>query len=365
MDAPATHCVCGSPLFARYDLGAVSEEAKRGEFPTEVNSMWRYAQLLPVKSPSFVTTLGEGWTPLILTRRLGKHFGLKILMMKDETQNPTSSFKDRGLCVAVSKHLELGSKAFALPSAGNAGVSVSAYCAAAGVPAHVFMPSDSPQQFFRLCELYGANTYSVEGNISDCAKRMKETAGEWTDLSTTKEPYRVEGKKTILFEIAENLNWAFPDSIICPTGGGTAVIGIWKAIEELRGAGLVNDRPPKLYAVQSQLCAPLVSAFEQEREDVEPWPDPQTSALGLRVPRPFAGRLILRAIRQSKGSALAVSEEEISEMQNSASKMEGVEVGPEPAAALAGLRRLVEDGQVGDDEQVVVLNTGPASRYWS
>jgi threonine synthase len=227
------------------------------------------------------------------------------------------------------------------------------------------MPSDTPSGFFKACEMFGADTHRVDGNISDCAKAMKSAGGTWTDLSTTKEPYRVEGKKTLAFEMAEQLNWVWPDAVVCPTGGGTAIVGTWKGVDELRSVGLVVSNRPRLYAVQSSSCAPVVRAFEEGLSSVEAWSDPQTYALGLRVPKPFAGKLILRAIRQSEGSAIAVGEQEIQEMQRLASRMEGIEFGPESAAGLAGLRRLVETGEVSSDEQVVVLNTGTVSRYWT
>jgi len=213
-DTSATYCVCGGALFAVYDIAGVREEIDSGTFPTKMNSMWRYSQLLPVKSPSYIISLGEGWTPLLLSRQLGKHLGLRMLRIKDEAQNPTGSFKDRGLCTAISKNLELGAKSFALPSAGNAAVSTSAYCAAAGVPAHIFMPDDTPEPFFESCQLFGAETVRVSGTISEAGQEMRKRNGDWMDLSTTKEPYRVEGKKTIGFEISEQMGWKVPDAII-------------------------------------------------------------------------------------------------------------------------------------------------------
>jgi threonine synthase len=325
--------------------------------------MWRYSQLLPVKSPSFIVSLGEGWTPLSLSRRLGRHLGLKILRIKDEAQNPTLSFKDRGLCAAISKHLELGSNAFALPSAGNAGISTSAYCAAAGVPAHVFMPTETPKAFFQVCETFGAEVVKVDGTLSDSATEMSKRNGDWMDLSTTKEPYRVEGKKTLGFEIAEQLGWKVPDAIICPTGGGTALIGIWKAFDELEAIGLVGNERPRMYAAQSGACAPVVRAVEKNAEEIEPWSNGNTIAYGLRVPSPFAGHLILNAIRRSGGSAVAVAEQEIEPSRRMAALMEGLEICPEAAVGLAGLRNLIESGEIDYSEDVVLLNTGSGSRY--
>ncbi len=360
----ATFCVCGSPLFAVYDLFSVIEDIQREQFPTEVNSMWRYSQLLPVKSPSFIYSLGEGWTPLTSTRRLGKHLGLRFLSIKDEAQNPTGSFKDRGLCVAISKHLELGSTSFALPSAGNAAVSTSAYSAAGGAECHIFMPSDTPEPFFHDCIIYGAETARVNGNISDCGKAMRKAEGEWTDLSTTKEPYRVEGKKTLAFEIAEQMGWKVPDAIICPTGGGTALIGIWKGLDELEALGLIESKRPRMYAAQSAGCAPIVRAIEQRSEEIQPWQISETEALGLRVPSPFAGRLILAAIRQSGGGAVAVAEQEIEPCHRMAARMEGMDFCPEAAVGLAGIRNLVEMGEIDFDEEIVLLNTGSGARYY-
>ncbi|MHA2352291.1 MAG: threonine synthase [Candidatus Thorarchaeota archaeon] len=362
-ERPAMYCVCGSPLFASYDIASVREDIARNEFPSNANSMWRYSQLLPVKSPSCIVSLGEGWTPLILSRRLGKHLGLQMLRIKDEAQNPTTSFKDRGLCAAVSKHYELGATAFALPSAGNAAVSTSAYAAAAGLKAFIFMPNDTPFGFFSQCELFGAVTTRVEGTISDAGAEMKKQNRDWIDLSTTKEPYRIEGKKTLGFEISEQTGWSVPDAIICPTGGGTAIIGIWKAFEELEAIGLIGSDRPKMFAAQSGGCAPIVRAVEKGTDEIEPWVNGETEALGLRVPSPFAGRLILNAIRQSGGDAVAVAEQDIEPTRRMASKLEGLDICPETAVGICGLSNLVESGKIDYDEDVVLLNTGSGARY--
>lgn len=363
-EASLTFCVCGSPLFAAYDLFSVIEDIQREIFPSKINSMWRYSQLLPVKSPSFIFSLGEGWTPLITTRRLGKHFGLRLLSIKDEAQNPTGSFKDRGLCVAISKHVELGAESFALPSAGNAAVSTSAYSAVAGADCNIFMPADTPAPFFYDCIAYGAETTAVEGTIADAGNEMRKHGGDWTDLSTTKEPYRVEGKKTLAFEIAEQLGWRVPDAIVCPTGGGTALIGIWKGLGELEALGLIDEKRPRMYAAQSAGCAPIVRAIEQGSKDVEPWRNSETNAVGLKVPSPFAGRLILAAIRQSGGGAVAVAEQEIEPCHRIAARMEGLNICPEAAVGLAGVRNLVEMGQIDYDEEIILLNTGSGARYY-
>ena len=362
-DSIKTICVCGSPLLAVYDLAGVQEEVASGEFPSEMNSMWRYSQLLPVKSPSFIISLGEGWTPLLISRHLGKHLGLRMLRIKNESQNPTGSFKDRGLCTAISKNLELGAKSFALPSAGNAAVSTSAYCAAADVPSNIFMPEDTPEPFFEACKLFGAEIFRVPGTISDAGQEMRNKNGNWMDLSTTKEPYRVEGKKTIGFEISEQMGWDVPDAIICPTGGGTAILGIWKAFEELESVGLIGKERPRMYAAQSGGCAPIVRAIEKGTDDIEPWVNGNTKALGLRVPNPFAGRLILNVIRNSGGGAVAVAEQDIDPIRRMTGKFEGLDICPESAVGIAGLHNLIESGAIDYDEEIVLLNTGAGYRY--
>lgn len=363
VDRIVGYCACGSPLLAKYDTDSVREIVSSRKFPSSVSSMWRYAELLPVRSWSSVVSLGEGWTPMLSSRGLARNLGMQRVFIKDESRNPTFSFKDRGLCVAISKHIELGAVSFALPSAGNAAVSMCAYCAAAGVRAHVFMPADTPPVFFRECEMYGAETMRVPGTIADCGTRMKKLAGDWVDLSTTREPYRVEGKKTIGFEISEQLGWNAPDAVICPTGGGTAIVGIWKAFNELEEIGLAGNKRPRLYAIQTEGCAPVVRAIENGQDDIELWQECRTRALGLRVPKPFAGQLILRAIRESGGSALSVSESAIDSMRDAVARAEGLNVCPETAVACLGLKRLIELGKVQTDENVVVLNTGAGYRY--
>ncbi len=359
----ANLCKCGSTLFAVYDIGEAAGYVGRGEFPSSIRSLWRYSQMLPVLSAKHVISLGEGWTPLLLLRGLTEYIGVTDLAVKDETRNPTFSFKDRGMSVTISKHIELGCNAFVLPSAGNAAVALSAYSAASGASAQVFMPTDTPIQFAKACEAYGTQVNLVDGTISDCATVMRKNIRESIDLSTTREPYRVEGKKTIAFEIAEQMGWTVPDAIICPTGGGTAIIGIWKGMNELEQLGLIDDRRPRLYAVQSATCAPIVDAIERGLEVHEPWSDPRTRALGLRVPSPFAGRLILRAIRETRGGAISVTDEEMQEMQTNGTRLSGLDIGPESAVGLAGLKKLVSRGIIEPDETVVVLNTGTAMRY--
>ncbi len=357
-------CDCGSPLFVIYHMRVVEEAMRVDLFPTGVNSLWRYSMLLPLRSPQYVITLGEGWTPLIQAPRLSEHYGLRMLRVKCESQNPTGSFKDRGLSVTVSRHVELGCDKFALPTAGNAGVALSAYCARAGVRCRVYMPEDTPDRFVKECERYGAEVFRVEGTISECRAAMIAESPDFVDLSTTREPYRVEGKKTIGFEIAEQLEWNMPDVIVCPTGGGTALLGIWKAIGELRALGLMDKHDgPRLVAAQSEHCAPVVRAVERGDSQVETWEGPETAALGLRVPSPFAKKLIPKAIRQTKGTAVAVAENDMWEAQRLAAKLEGLDIGPEAAVGLAGIGNLVEAGEIDPDEEVVLLNTGGSARY--
>ncbi len=364
-DSVVTYCQCGSPLFAVYDTGRVAELFSRGEFPTHKRSMWRYGALLPVRSPQYVVSLGEGWTPLLRMERLGRHIGLQGLRVKDEGRNPTASFKDRGMSASVSKHLELGREHFVLPSAGNAAVSLSAYCAYAGVHATVFMPEDTPSPFVSECKMYGAEVVLVTGTISNCGAQLRRQAREgWTPLSTTKEPYRVEGKKTIIFEIAEQLGWRLPAAVVCPTGGGTAIVAAHKALQELRAIGAVEDPGTRLYAVQTEACSPIVEAYNNGTDDVAACHRPGlTTAYGLRVPQPFAGRLILRALRDTGGRAVAVPERDIEEMRSAVGRLGGLNICPESAAGLTGLRALVEAGDIDPSEEVVVLNTASAARY--
>jgi threonine synthase len=360
----ASYCDCGSPLLVKYDTDELILQIQLEQFPSNQNSLWRYSRILPVVNSKFIFSLGEGWTPLLKSRRLGEDLGMKNLYIKDESRNPTLSFKDRGLCVAISKHLELGASSFALPSAGNAAISMSAYSAAAGVTANVFMPVTTPSSFIEACGLYGAEVVKVKGTISECGAEMKKSGGSWTDLSTTKEPYRVEGKKTLGYEICEQLNWQIPDVIICPTGGGTAIIGIWKAFNEMEALGLIETERPRLFASQVEGCAPVVKAVNENLEDIQPWDKPEeTSAYGLRVPSPFAGKLILNAISSTNGGAVPVSENEIMPMRKIAARLDGLDICPEAAVAIAGLQKLVESDELDSSDTVIMLNTASGIRY--
>lgn len=359
-----SYCECGSPLLVKYDIDTIRQCIQTEPFPLKLNSMWRYSRILPISNTQFQYSLGEGWTPLLNSRRLGEELGMKKLYIKDESRNPTLSFKDRGLCVAVSKYMELGASGFALPSAGNAAISMSAYSATAGATANVFMPDSTPESFIEACELYGAEVVKVEGTISNCGAEMKKQGKNWIDLSTTKEPYRVEGKKTLGYEICEQFNWKVPDVIMCPTGGGTAIIGIWKAFNEMEALGLIGTKRPRLFAAQVEGCAPIVNAVQERLEDIIPWENPdETSAYGLRVPSPFAGKLILNAIRSTNGGAVSVPEFDITPMCKFAARSEGLDICPEAAIAVAGLRKLIESNIVDSNDTIIVLNTASGIRY--
>lgn len=313
-------------------------------------------------------TLHEGFTPLIDSRWVGESLGLSRLCFKDESYNPTGSFKARGLAVAVSKARELGVTEIALPSAGNAGSAAAAYAARAGMKCHVFMPKDTPAPFVSECRAYGADVRLVDGYITDAGRAMYSEPDfkRWFDVSTCKEPYRVEGKKTILYEVVQQLGWKFPDVIVFPTGGGTGIVAAWKACQELQDLGWVKrSAMPRLIAVQAEGCAPIVRAYEQQMESAPAWEDARTSAWGLRVPKAVADFLILRAARESGGRAIAVSEEEISSASDEMAQREGLFVAPEAAAAVAGLKQLLKMNLVDREESVVLLLTGSALKYIS
>jgi threonine synthase len=356
---------CGKPLLARYDLDAARMKFRRDSLVGRPATLWRYTEMLPVEAEDFRFTLGEGFTPLLHLKSLGAALGLRELFAKDEGLNPTGSFKARGLAMAVSRAAELGAKAVAVPSAGNAGSAMAAYAARAGLPAYVFLPRDVPRAFVAEIHALGAEITLVDGLITDCAKLVQKGAdeGRWFDLSTLKEPYRVEGKKTMGYELAEQMDWQVPDVIIYPTGGGTGIVGIWKAFDEMEALGWIGHERPRMISVQSAGCAPIVRAFEQGTEFAEPWQNAATIADGLRVPAAVGDFLILRAVRESGGTALAVSDDEIRSATLELGRSEGMFVAPEAAATVAALHHLVKDGQIQPYERVILLITGNGLKY--
>ena len=354
---------CGSPWLVRYDrkvgAGARAMLEKRGR------GMWRYREFLPLVGDEEPVTLGEGTTPLLQARRLGGALGLTDLWVKDEATNPTGSFKARGLAAAVTRALKAGATRFVLPTAGNAGVAAAAYGAKAGATVRVYAPKTTPQPLLQQIAAYGAQLETVDGHIGDCGKLAKAYASETLafDLSTLREPYRIEGKKTLGLEIAEQLGWRLPGAIIYPTGGGTGLIGMWKAFLELIAAGWVKAPMPRLFTVQSSGCAPVVRAFETGAEKCEAWKDPVTVAAGLRVPNPLGGALMLRALKESRGGAVAVSDQALVEGQRQLATLEGVDACPEGGAAVAAAKALASSGRIARDERVVVFNTGAGVLY--
>ena len=356
---------CGKVLFARYDLPRLGREVAREAFEGRRGDMWRFSELLPVADPDNILTLGEGGTPLLAAPNLGRKLGLKSLFIKEEGLNPTGTFKARGIGAAVSKAYELGATGFTMPSAGNAAGAAAAYCARGGLPVKVFMPEDAPDANKKESLLAGAELNLVKGLISDAGRIAVAVAEEQGlfDLSTLKEPYRAEGKKTMGLEIAMQLGWRMPDAIIYPTGGGTGIIGMYKGFQELLELGWVEGRPPKFIAVQATGCQPIVKAFQEGKDVAQPWPNAETIADGLRVPSPFADYLILQAIRETGGTALAVEDQEMVDAMYELASTEGIIACPEGAATLVGLKRLLRDGFLGADETIVLLNTGSGYKY--
>jgi threonine synthase len=358
-------CACGSPLLVHYDLKkaatALSKAALQGRVPT----LWRYRELLPLQDDANLISLGEGFTPLIEAKTLARELGLEQLWVKDEAQNPTGSFKDRGLSLAVSRAKELGVKKMAIPSAGNAGGSLAAYAARAGIEAYVFMPKDTPAANQIEARQYGARLTLVDGLINDCGRIIAErkAAEGWFDVSTLKEPYRVEGKKTMGYEIAEQLNWKLPDVIIYPTGGGTGLIGMWKAFKEMEELGWIGTKRPRMVSVQASGCAPIVKAFNEGKETAEPWAQAETVASGLRVPQAVADFLMLQALRESKGTALSVSDGEMLAEIPRVGRSEGIFFCPEGAACMAALRRLIQEAWIKPSDEVLIFNTASGLKY--
>jgi threonine synthase len=364
-DGLPTVCeACGQPWLVRYpdrpppSLTARAE-VRRGQ------GMWRFRPFLPLSPAESPVTLGEGDTPLLLCPRLGTRLGTPDLWIKDEAANPTGSFKARGLSAAVTRAAAAGVTSFVIPTAGNAGVSAAAYAARAGVAVRVYAPRTTPKAILAQIVTFGADLRLLDGHIGDCGKAARAWAAESgaMDLSTLREPYRIEGKKTLGLELAMQYGWSLPQAIVYPTGGGTGLIGMWKAFAELRDAGWVTDPPPRMYTVQSTGCAPIVRAFEAGANHAEPWPDPWTTASGLRVPAPLGDRLILRALRESGGDAVAVPDEELEREAVLGSAEEGVDFSPEGGAGLAAVRTLLRRGRLTPEDRVVVFNTGAGWLY--
>jgi threonine synthase len=352
-------------LLARYDLAA-ARRWSRESLLDRAPDMWRYRELMPLVDGEEPVTLGEGFTPLIHATRLGARLGLDNLFVKDESLNPTNSFKARGQSAAITRARALGVTTLSVPSAGNAGNAMAAYAAKAGLEAKVFLPRDVKTPFIRECRLYGADVTLVDGVITDAARAASDAGASlgWYDVSTLKEPYRIEGKKTMAYELAEQMEWAWPDWIVYPTGGGTGMVGMWKAFEEIEQLGWVpRGRRPRMVSVQAAGCAPIVRAFERGAESAAPWENPATVADGLRVPRAIGDFLILRAVRDSGGTALAVPDQSMIDGMLELGSTEGISAAPEGGAALAAIRALAADGSIRAHHRVVLFNTGGALKY--
>lgn len=356
---------CSRPLLARYDLPEVNRRLRREDLAAREPTLWRYQELLPVRDPGQVVSLGEGATALIHADRIASALGMETLLIKDESRNPTGSFKARGMSVALSRARELGAREVALPSAGNAGSAAAAYASRARIRAHVFMPADVPPPFRWECQAYGADLHLIDGLITECGQKAQEESRQegWFLLSTFREPYRLEGKKTMGFEVAEQLHWELPDVILYPTGGGMGLVGLWKSFQELRQLGWVHGPFPRMVAVQAAGCAPLVRAFAEGEERSRPWENAHTVAAGLRVPSTLGDTLILHVLRESQGTATAVGDQEILRGQHDLARNEGIFACPEGGAALAALRNLLQSGWVSREERVVLFNTGTGLKY--
>ncbi len=363
---PHNLCECGGPLLVRYDLETIAKKVPRARVADGPASMWRYRAVMPVQKDGSIVSLGEGFTPLVHARTLGRRLGAPGLYIKDEGLNPTGSFKARGLCCAVSMVKELGLSRLAIPSAGNAASALAAYAAAAQMEAHIFMPADVPQANLVECRSFGADVTLVNGLISDCGRIVAERSPKegWFDVSTMKEPYRVEGKKTMGYEVAEQLGWRLPEAIFYPTGGGVGLIGMWKAFDEMERLGWVEAvRRPKMIAVQSTGCAPVVRAWESHAARAAFFDGAQTVAAGLRVPKPLADDLILNYVRESNGTCVGVTDEEILAAVQEMAAAEGILAAPEGAACLPAYRKLLDSGFLKPEDKVVLFNTGSGLKY--
>src|SRR2546423_6096139 len=327
---------CQKPLFPVYDLEAVGKKLKKEDLAAREKSLWRFREVLPLPMDAEPVTLGEGGTPLLRAKRFGNAIGLTSLWVKDEAQNPTQSFKARGMTTAVSMAKYLGATKLAVPSAGNAGGALAAYAARAGLEAHIFMPRDTPRANIVECRELGADVTLIDGLITDCGAEIarRKTKEGWFDMSTLKEPYRVEGKKTLGYELAEQMEWTLPDAILYPTGGGTGLIGIWKAFDEMETLGWINAKRPRMFSVQATGCAPIVRAFEAGQTSAAEFPDAHTIASGLRVPKAIGDFLVLKILRDSGGGAVTIEDEEMVRVARVVGAREGLFVAPEGAACL-------------------------------
>ena len=356
---------CGKPLLVRYDLKRIAKFLTRQALYARRSDLWRYREMLPVRREDNIVTMGEGWTPLLPAKTLGASLGVAELLVKDESLNPTQSFKARGMSVAVSMAKELGATKLAAPSAGNAAGALAAYCARAGIPAYIYMPRDTPRANVIECEVAGAHVTLVDGLITDCGAevaRRKEAEG-WFDVSTLKEPYRVEGKKTLGYEIAEQSEWNLPDVIVYPTGGGTGLVGMWKAFDELQQLGWIGDKRPRMISVQAAGCAPIVRAHEAGSRFADEFENATTVASGLRVPKAIGDFLILDAIRESGGTAISVTDDELLDGARELARTTGIFASPEGGACVPALRKLLATGEVKPNERVVLFNTGSGIKY--
>ena len=356
---------CGKVLYPRYDLEGAKSALTKDMLKGRPANMWRYFEVMPIRDEANIVTLGEGFTPMLTADRLGQAMGCTDLLIKDEGINPTGSFKVRGLSAAVSKAKELGVTGLTMGSAGNAAGAMTAYAAKAGMEAWVFMPKDAPEANKKEVVIVGGHLVLVDGLIGDAARMSFKKAQDdgLFDVNTLQEPYRVEGKKTLGYEIAEQLDWKLPDVILYPTGGGTGILGMWKAFEEMEEMGWIDSKRPRMFAVQAEGCAPVVKAFRERAEFMEPWPNAQTIAAGIRVPGPFADYMILRALYESDGGALTVTDDEIMTYMRQVATLEGMFICPEGAATVAALNKLLLDGSLSPDEQILILNTGAGLKY--
>ena len=358
-------CVCGKPLMVAYDLEAAGKTLTKEALKSRVPTLWRYEEVLPVENKQNRLSLGEGLTPLHKAKNLGGKLGLQQLYIKDESLNPTASFKARGMSVAVSMAKELGVKKVAAPSAGNAGGALAAYAALAGLEAHIFVPQDTPKANIIECRVLGANVTLVDGLITDCGKIVAERkdAEGWFDFSTLKEPYRVEGKKTMGYEIAEQMNWELPDVILYPTGGGTGLIGMWKAFDEMEKLGWISKKRPRMVVVQATGCAPIVEAFQRNLMTGAEIENAHTVASGLRVPKAIGDFMMLDILRNSGGTAVAVTDEELIAGARKIGKHEGIFAAPEGGALLSALEKLIDDNWINQTDRIVLFNTGSGIKY--